>query len=193
MSCHPQNSELACSTPRSHFLLSLVRLFHCSSPSRPSLDWSVKIWLKQTRDVMRCYEKKPLQATNDVLFKTRIFPLCQCLKILIWFFCSLADAALYNLEENIKNLEKWQSSIRVEWQNIEQLLNDFQTTQKRSNILRFRTFWLWLMCGLAIVCRALVNCNCNITTIFINTHQVGFGFFFVMMVMMDQSGFWIAA
>ena len=90
---------------------------------------------------MRCYEKKPLQATNDVLFKTRIFPLCQCLKILIWFFCSLADAALYNLEENIKNLEKWQSSIRVEWQNIEQLLNDFQTTQKRSNILRSRTFW----------------------------------------------------
>lgn len=62
-------------------------------------------------------------------------------QILIWFFCSLADAALYNLEENIKNLEKWQSSIRVEWQNIEQLLNDFQTTQKRSKILRSRTFW----------------------------------------------------
>ena len=136
MSCHPQNSELACSTPRSHFLLSLVRLFHCSSPSRPSLDWSVKIWLKQTRDVMRCYEKKPLQATNDVLFKTRIFPLCQCLKILIWFFCSLADAALYNLDSSKRKHQKpWkmakqhQSWVAKYWTTFEWFSNDAKEKQ----------------------------------------------------------------
>ena len=136
MSCHPQNSELACSTPRSHFLLSLVRLFHCSSPSRPSLDWSVKIWLKQTQ--FRCCvatKKKPLQATNDVLFKTRIFPLCQCLKILIWFFCSIQSGFW---KKNIINLEKWQC---IEGrQNVEQLLMTLLPWTKRKRS-RPRTFW----------------------------------------------------
>ena len=127
MSCHPQNSLEA----RSHFLFRFDY-----SIARPSLDWSVKIWLKQTQ--FRCCvatKKKPLQATNDVLFKTRIFPLCQCLKILIWFFCSIQSGFW---KKNIINLEKWQC---IEGrQNVEQLLMTLLPWTKRKRS-RPRTFW----------------------------------------------------
>ena len=52
MSCHPQNSLEA----RSHFLFRFDY-----SIARPSLDWSVKIWLKQTQQCRcceSCYEKE---------------------------------------------------------------------------------------------------------------------------------------
>ena len=105
--------------------------------------YSVHILIRACTDAQIVLHQISSKVNEEVLenaakIMKRIFPLCQCLKS--WFGSSvlllmLLYTILILLKENIKNLEKWQSSIRVEWQNIEQLLNDFQTTQKRSNIL----------------------------------------------------------
>ena len=103
---------------------------HLIDPSK--FDWS----RRSNADAARvATKKKPLQATNDVLFKTRIFPLCQCLKILIWFFCSIQSGFW---KKNIINLEKWQC---IEGrQNVEQLLMTLLPWTKRKRS-RPRTFW----------------------------------------------------